>query len=177
MKNNIEFTRDLIKGKIAEIIFEQMFREGGRFTILRSGYEYVYPELAQYYQLPYVEEYIEKIRHFPDFILISEDKKEAYVIEVKYRSDISPEEIRKTTSKCKEIQNPSWLFVASPKGFFCGPCNTILENNGKMGRLCVNPGENVKIWIEKIIQDKYLKLLKEIEIFTVKQAFPKKPRH
>jgi hypothetical protein len=27
-----EFVKDLIKGKIAEIIFEQMFRESGRHT-------------------------------------------------------------------------------------------------------------------------------------------------
>ena len=33
------FIKDLIKGKIAEIIFEQMFRESGRYTILHSGYE------------------------------------------------------------------------------------------------------------------------------------------
>lgn len=29
-----KFIKELIKGKIAEIIFEQMFRESGKFTIL-----------------------------------------------------------------------------------------------------------------------------------------------
>jgi hypothetical protein len=38
-----EFIKDLVKGKIAEIIFEQMFRESGRYTILHSGYEYTLP--------------------------------------------------------------------------------------------------------------------------------------
>ena len=33
----------MIKGKIAEIIFEQIFRESGRYTMLHSGYEYTLP--------------------------------------------------------------------------------------------------------------------------------------
>lgn len=39
VRMNAEFVKDLIKGKVAEIIFEQMFRESGKFTILHSGYE------------------------------------------------------------------------------------------------------------------------------------------
>jgi len=49
------FIKDLVKGKIAEIIFEQMFRESGRYTILHSGYEYTLPELAQYQHLAEVK--------------------------------------------------------------------------------------------------------------------------
>lgn len=45
--NNISFTKNLIKGKIAEIIFENMLREAGIFTILHFGYEYILPELAK----------------------------------------------------------------------------------------------------------------------------------
>lgn len=56
------FIKDLIKGKIAEIIFEQMFRESARYTILHSGYEYTLPELAQYQHLAEVKAVIENIR-------------------------------------------------------------------------------------------------------------------
>jgi len=86
MDNNIKFSKRLIKGKIAEMIFERMFADSGQFTILRSGYEYSLPELAQYTQLPAVEKYFENIRTTPDFILISNDRKRAFIVEVKYRS-------------------------------------------------------------------------------------------
>lgn len=68
---NTEFLRELIKGKIAEIIFEQMFREAGEFTILWFGYEYTSPELAQYqHLLTEHKEVLADIRHTPDFILV-----------------------------------------------------------------------------------------------------------
>jgi hypothetical protein len=158
MDKNIDFSRRLIKGKVAEIIFEQMFGESGKFTILRSGYEYTFPELAQYRQLPEVELYLKKIRHNVDFILISDDKKEVYLVEVKYR-DISnrrPEDVLRIASGTLEAQNPSWLFVASSDGFFFEPCNTIVRNHGKIGRL-------YERWVSKELQEKYRKLMNEFK--------------
>jgi len=156
MDKNIDFSRNLIKGKIAEIIFERMFSESGKFTILRSGYEYTYPELAQYPQLKFVEEYLEKIRHNPDFILISKDRKEAYIVEVKYRTDRDPEEILSIAQRTKKLQDPSFLFIASPDGFFFEPCNTIIMNNGKIGPL-------YEKWVSRETQEKYLKLMNEFK--------------
>ena len=44
---NIEFSRELIKGKVAEIIFEGSNVSGSRrFTILRFGYEYTSPTIS-----------------------------------------------------------------------------------------------------------------------------------
>lgn len=154
MDKNIEFSKNLIKGKIAEMIFERMFAESGEFTILRSGYEYIYPELAQYPQLNFVEKYLEKIRHNPDFILISNDRKRAFIVEVKYRTTPDPEEILTIARRTKNLQDPSFLFIASPDGFFFDPCNRILNNNGKITRLSGK-------WINKEIQGKYLKLMNE----------------
>lgn len=156
MSDNIEFSRNLIKGRIAEIIFEQMFRESGKFTILRMGYEYTLPELAQYKQLPEVEKYLENIRHTPDFILISDDKKEAYVVEVKYRSHRKAEDTMSIASNNLKVWDPSWLFIASPDGFFFGPCNTIKNKCGEIGQL-------FEKWVDKETQDKYLKLMNEFE--------------
>jgi len=41
--NNVNFTKQLVKGKIAEVIFAQMFRQSGNFTVLEFGYEKVIP--------------------------------------------------------------------------------------------------------------------------------------
>lgn len=156
MDKNIEFSKNLIKGKIAEMIFERMFAESGEFTILRSGYEYTYPELAQYHQLKFVEEYLTKIRHNPDFILISSDRERAFIVEVKYRAHPDPREIIKMAQLIKNLQNPSFLFIASPDGFFFDSCNKILNNKGEVNRLDTT-------WVSKEIQDKYLKLINEFE--------------
>jgi hypothetical protein len=153
-----EFIRDLIKGKIAEIIFEQMFRESGRYTILHSGYEYTLPELAQYQELAEINAVIENIRNAPDFVLISQDKREVHLVEVKYRSRRHPEELKQIARETLKVWNPCWLFVASPDGFFFEPCNTVAKNNGSIG-----PFVNEK-FVEPQVRSEYLKLLNQFEL-------------
>ncbi|MGC9603115.1 MAG: hypothetical protein ABSF47_01440 [Minisyncoccia bacterium] len=152
-----EFVKDLIKGKIAEIIFEQMFRESGRHTILHSGYEYTLPELAQYQHFAEIKAVIENIRNAPDFVLISQDKKEVYLVEVKYRNHRDQNDLKNICEKTLKVWNHCWLFVASPDGFFFEPCNTILNNNGYIGPLV-----NEK-FVEHEIRNEYLKLLGKLE--------------
>ncbi len=154
--NDIEFSRDLIKGKIAEVVFEQMFRSSGKYTILHSGYEYTLPELAQYQHIAEVKAVIENIRNAPDFVLISQDKKEVHLVEVKYRTHRRPNELKEIAEDVLKIWNPCWLFVASPDGFFFEPCNTVVNNNGEMGLLYSK-------WVNEDIQREFLKLLNEFE--------------
>ena len=156
-----KFIRDLVKGKIAEIIFEQMFRESGRYTILHSGYEYTLPELAQYQHLAEVRAVIENIRNAPDFVLVSQDKKEVHLVEVKYRTRRDNKELKLAVQDTLKIWNPCWLFVASPDGFFFEPCNTVLNNDGYIGPLV-----NEK-FVEPKTREEYLKLLNQFESKTV----------
>ena len=134
-----------------------MFRESEKYTILHSGYEYTLPELAQYQHLAEVNAVIENIRNAPDFVLISQDKKEVHLVEVKYRRFRNPQELKELVDKTLEIWNPSWLFVASPDGFFFEPCNTISKNNGAIGPLYDK-------WVDLQIQGEYLKLLNKFEL-------------
>ncbi len=155
---HVVFVKDLIKGKIAEIIFEQMFRESERYTILHSGYEYTLPELAQYQHLAEVKAVIENIRNAPDFVLISQDKREVYLVEVKYRTRRYPEDLARICEETLKTWNPCWLFIASPDGFFFEPCNSVLNNDGRIGEL-VN-----ERFVDHAIRDEYLELLKELEV-------------
>lgn len=134
-----------------------MFRESGKYTILHSGYEYTLPELAQYQGLAQLKAVFENIKNAPDFILISQDKKEVYLVEIKYRAFRNPNELKKIAEKTLKIWNPSWLFIASPDGFFFEPCHTVYNNNGKIDPL-------FEKWVEKPIQETYLKLLNQFEI-------------
>lgn len=156
MDNN--FSYELIKGKIAELIFELMFRESSQFTTLRFGYEYTMPELAQYHNLIEVKKVLDNIHNAPDFILISNDndKKEVYIVEVKYRTKRDSKEIKKIAEDILKTWNPSWLFIASPDGFFFEPCNTIVKNNGNIGHLYDK-------WVSEPVMTKYLELLNDFE--------------
>ncbi|HSA84384.1 MAG TPA: hypothetical protein VLF20_05895, partial [Patescibacteria group bacterium] len=90
---DIDFSRNLIKGRIVETVFEEMFRASGEFTVLPIGYEHTTPTLAQYQHLLEVKNVLENIRNAPDFALISQDNKKVFLVEVKYRNELKSEEI------------------------------------------------------------------------------------
>ena len=148
MDKKINYVRDLIKGKITETIFEEMFRESGEFTILPMGYEHTLPELAQYQHHIEVKQVLENIRHTPDFVLISQDKARVFLVEVKYRKSINTEEMLKIAEDTLKLWNPSYLFIATQDGFYFSPCNWII-NNSKIEALSSK-------WIDKRAQEKYL---------------------
>jgi hypothetical protein len=151
---DIDFSKNFIKGKIAELIFEQMFREAGRFTVIPFGYESTLPEIAQYAHLAEYQPVIENIRTAPDFALVSHDKKEVFLVEVKYRKALNPQEIKSVSEKIRDRWKAVWVFVATPQGFFFNSCTDAIEGNGQMLSL----GQQ---WISTDIQEKYLALVNE----------------
>lgn len=155
MKNEVSFTRQLIKGKIVEMIFEMMMREMDRVTVLRAGYEYTHPELAQYQQLLQDKgrEVLKFFEHNPDFILFKKDKTQLYLVEVKYRHYLDPEKIREIAEEELTRSEHIWLFLATPDGFFFSQCKDIFQS-GIIQPLSPN-------WVSEEIQKNYLELLKE----------------
>ena len=124
---SIEFSRKLIKGRIAEVIFEQMIREEGRYTVIPFGYEHTMPTLAQYRHLAKIQAVINNISEAPDFALISDDKTEVFLVEVKFQTGLNFEEIRLAAQKLLERWDYPWIFVATPDGFYCGMCEWIVK--------------------------------------------------
>jgi hypothetical protein len=148
------FPHDLIKGKIAETIFELMFRESNKFTLIPIGYEHTTPELAQYQHLVQVQKVLENLRAAPDFALITQDKKQVYLVEVKYRNTLNNDEIVKTAKELQDKWDPCYIFVATREGFYFEPCHTIINFNGVHNMMKDN-------WINNEIQQKYLGYLRE----------------
>jgi hypothetical protein len=151
---DLQFSRQLIKGKITELIFEEMFRSAEEFTIIPLGYEHTTPLLAQYRRHMHVQKVLDNISNAPDFALVSQDKKSVYLVEVKYRSRFDNQDILKIASEIHESWNPCFLFVASQDKFYFSPCSAIITSGGEIEAL----GES---WIKKEIQLSYLSLLKE----------------
>ena len=152
---DIEFSRNLIKGRITEVIFEQMIREESRYDVIPFGYEHTMPTLAQYQHLAEVKNIINNISDAPDFVLISLDKKKIYLVEVKYQTNLNLERLKQYSRKLLKRWECPYLFVATPGGFYCSLCKTVNDQG------TVSPLSDK--WVAKERRVEYLKLLNEFE--------------
>ncbi len=153
---NDNFSKNFIKGKIAQIIFEQMFRDQGEYTVIPFGYENLLPEIfPQANNFKGAQMAIDNIRHAPDYTLVSAKKEKVYLVEVKYRRELNIEEIGKVAFKQSQRWTPSFIFVATNNGFYFDSCSAILKNN--------NIAKLSKNVISDELQIKYLKLLNDFE--------------
>lgn len=149
-----QFPRNLTKGKIAETIFWLMFRDTD-FTILPFGYEYTMVELTQYRsRLSKQNQTVNNISHFPDFILISSDKKTVLSVEVKYRRQINFNGLVIDANETFKNWPDCYYFVATAKGFHFDTCKSIIESSGR-----AKPLSNGLVSLTK--QKEYLHILKE----------------
>lgn len=154
MANQAKFSEQLIKGKITELIFEQMLREAGAFTVLAFGYENILPELMHRQHDMKTEKTMEVIRRAPDFAVINNNTHDVHLIEVKYRRNMRPSEILSLANKMFESWKPSHLFLATPTGFYFDKVSDIIDQKGKIKPLV---HKNISV----ALQERYLKLLNE----------------
>jgi hypothetical protein len=154
-QTEIDFSRNLIKGKITEVIFEQMIREEKKYTVIPFGYEHTMPMLAQYQHLVEVKHIIKNISEAPDFALISEDKSKLFLVEVKYQTKLDIKKLNEYAENLLKKWDCPWLFVATPDGFYCGMSDWIVKEK------IIN--ELSEKWVTKERQNEYLKLLNEFE--------------
>lgn len=152
---NIRFARNLVKGKIAETIFAQMFRQTKEFTVLEFGYEKIIPELVQQGNRD-GNQLIETLRTAPDFAVINKKTRDVQLIEVKYMKTLNFRNIIKYAERMSQSWNPSYLFIATLDGFYFDEIDTIINNNGR-----INPLELPQIGKE--IQHKYMQILIDFE--------------
>jgi Holliday junction resolvase-like predicted endonuclease len=128
---NIHFTHELIKGKIAELVFAQMIRSTDAYTILEFGYEKTLPSLAQMHpKSAATAETMEIIKRAPDFTIINHKNKEVHLIEVKYMRELKPGAILSAARAIEKSWKRAALFLASPSGFYFDTVDTIIKNKG-----------------------------------------------
>lgn len=150
----MHFQRDLIKGRIAETIFEEMFRATEGYAVFRFGYEMTHAMIAQYQHLAKNPAVLDQVRDNPDFLLITNDKKEYYFIEIKYRRHIDQDDIYNIAKALEERWGISHVFVVSHDGFYYGNVHDLVRRKGDIQRLPAH-------LVAKDIQDRYLRLLHE----------------
>lgn len=153
--NNINFSHQLIKGKIAELIFAQMVRNTRAYTILEFGYENTLPSLAQMYpKSKSSAATMEIIKRAPDFTIINHGNKEVHLVEVKYMNELKKSSV---LSKARIIEK-SWkqatMFIATTEGFYFDTVSNVIKNKGEISRF-----KHPKISLKT--QQKYINLLNE----------------
>lgn len=155
-----DFNEKLIKGRIAETVFERMFREQTKFDIYPLGYEYTLPilqqvkdEISHNEKKAVIQKILENFDDSPDYLLVKPDKSEVYTVEVKYLQEFNLERIVKDALSINERWHLTWLFVATKDGFYFDTCNKIVEYNK------IHPLD----WVSITNQQKYLKLIQEFE--------------
>jgi hypothetical protein len=155
------FAENLIKGRIAETVFELMFREKTEFDVYPLGYEHTIPILRQFRdhkttrESKMIREVSENLSHTPDFLLCLPDKTDVYLVEVKYRREMKVTEILRIAKKIHERWRPVKLFLATLAGFYFDTCQQILETQS-IQRL-------PEYLIPKETQEYYLNLLRRFE--------------
>jgi hypothetical protein len=147
-----DFEKQLIKGRVAELVFQQMWSELRTHTILPLGYERVLPGLLERSD----NKALKPIRSAPDFVLIPKDDKDdnIMIVEVKFRKH--PEtgnNLLNIAAEQNKRWSPSYLFIASLKGFYWGRCDLIIKNR-KIEKLDTE-------LIPSKIQEKYRKIINE----------------
>ena len=150
-----KFSRDLVKGRIAETVFEQMYRDTGNYTVLEFGYEKIVPELVQGGYKEH-DDIVDTLRNAPDFAVIDNRKKHVRLIEVKFRRRFMSEETLAVAERMQKTWNPSYLFIATISGFYFDSIDDIIERKGFISPLSDDE-------IPANIQAKYLRVLTEFE--------------
>ncbi|MEX2409897.1 MAG: hypothetical protein WD607_00760 [Candidatus Paceibacterota bacterium] len=98
MKN--DFEHNLIKGRIAEMVFDLMMRESGAFTVIPFGYENTIHELLHYRKdIKQQKKAMDRVRKTPDFVVISDSTKFIHLVEVKYRRKPRWSQIKKNSRR------------------------------------------------------------------------------
>src|SRR6266487_4899854 len=131
-RNNFDFLRSLLKGKIAEIIFQHMFQVSDTSIVIPFGYEHLTPILAQYQRTMYAKEELENIRNTPDFLLMKPDHTQLRLVDVKYRKTKDTHWTKEIAEKVAKRWPTAWIFLATPQGFYFSSCTDIIANNGEI---------------------------------------------
>lgn len=154
MKN--DFEHNLIKGRIAEMVFEMMMRESDAYTVIPFGYENTIHELIHYQGIQEQKQAIRRVKKTPDFVVISKDSRQIRLVEVKYRKNINIEELSNTAKDILDLWNPSWLFVATKEEFYFDSVESVAKGKNTIDILNLSA-------ITPPLREKYLKLLNDFE--------------
>jgi hypothetical protein len=146
--HTIQFTEQLIKGRIVETIFEMMFGNLEGCKLSRYGIEYTSPDLLKKDVRFANVELLEKLGNSPDFVFIKNNN--ITFVEVKYRHQFVDENVFNIVLPLIKNWDQAWLFLASNSGFYFDSVLEIYKNQGVIKPLSPDliPLETQKEYLE-----------------------------
>lgn len=124
---NVSFTKTLIKGKIAETMFQNIFESSRQYLVLPLGYEHTNPVIRQFNYIPEINKALKNISDTPDFALINKSDEEVMLVEVKYRTNVTPSALKALAKGICENWSDSYLFLVTPEGFYFDRCVDVVN--------------------------------------------------
>jgi len=149
-----DFADNLIKGRIVETIFQQMFLDTGKYNVFPFGYEQTLPQLAQRDHDSFIMELMKDIRHIPDFVVTPRVGDGVYLVEVKYEHTLNMERVTEVARELHGRWTCPWLFIATQDKFYFDSCSNIADT----GEIKDLDAEN---WVDSDVQNHYLNLLRK----------------
>lgn len=143
---------ETMRKRISQIIFEQMMKEAGKYTVIPIGYDTTVPDLTPYKRHAYVKKILDNLKAAPDFVLISADKTDVIVVEVLYMEHLDTEQLADKVHTIVRRWDPSYVFLVTQQGFYFDNCTQIRAENGLIKSLSES-------WIRMDLQHKYLDLV------------------
>lgn len=145
---------ELMRQKITKVVFEQMFREAGTYTVVPLRTDETSDALLPHRRHSYIRKILENLKAAPDFALISQDKTDVLVVEVAYTKKADSVWFADAAHSILRRWDPAYIFLATENGFYFESCAAVRKGNGSIKHLSER-------WIRRDIQDKYLDLLQD----------------
>ena len=123
---DVTFAKTLIKGKIAETLFQKIFEGSRKYIVLPLGYEQTNPVIRQFNYIPEINKALKNISDTPDFALVNKTTEEVMIVEVKYRTSTTPSSLKQIARGIAKNWNTAYLFLVTPDGFYFDTCESVI---------------------------------------------------
>ncbi len=158
--NNIQ---NMIKGRIAESIVEQIFVEAG-FNLYRYGIEHTFPSIMGKIKTDNSDKTSMQLRRMPDFVLEKDGK--VFFIEVKFRKEVFPKNYKNNNEReniINDYQNYSnvYFVVVSPDFIKCITLEDIKNDKTVTKNKSLYLLHNKDIFNENLFDEQQMKKIKE----------------
>lgn len=150
MNNN--FPENLIKGKIVETVFQQMFLGSDQYEMYSFEATVDFSSIQHLVHHTDIQNIIDGKAPVPQCIVVPKGKDEVYIVNTLYSPSYHSQDLMVLAEKYHSQWEYSWLFFATDHHLHFDSCWNIMNSHGHMDFLPYT-------WIPRDIQDKYRTLL------------------
>jgi len=149
-----DFPENLIKGKIVETVFQQMFLEADLYEMYSFEATVDFSSIQHLSHHKDIQNIIDGTSPIPQCIIVPKGKSEVYIVSTMYNPSYHSKELVETAQKLHHNWDYAWLFLATDHHLHFDSCWNIMNSHGHMDFLPYT-------WIPRDLQEKYRTLLRQ----------------